>query len=632
MIRLVLLKFMVLMVVLSALAETRLYAADMEQAYRKARDAYDVLQAAPRKKRPARGEWEKVLNRFLAIYERDPKGTRAGDALFMAGKTLVGLHRTSQADDDAWTAVTLFERVARDFPANPLADDALVLSAELLEGPLVAPEEAYLRYRRIVELFPKGDKAAHARRQLKELAAYAPLPPKVAVDKPAATPSASVVTATHNSQTTNAIPVDMASAADARVANSTVTDGNQPPALPAVAGETRLAGIRFWSNPGYTRVVLDLTENAGFSTNFLSADPVENLSPRLYLDISPATLDPVLKAPTIVDDGLLRRIRTGVPEKGKVRVVLDLISIGQYKVFPLNDPYRLVIDISGDKAPEIKALEPAIQAAPPTVAETLAKPDGKLDEVAKVLDQLPPPAPPPAIPSTPVSNGLRRIVVDAGHGGKDPGAIGPNGLQEKDVTLALARKVGLRLQETLGCDVVLTRDRDVFLPLEERTAIANKVGADLFISVHANAAPNRQAYGIETYYLNFSKNDKAAAVAARENGTSLKEVSDLEQILFDLMANSKINESSRLAAEIQRALVDRLDNRFDEVRDLGVRQGPFYVLLGATMPSVLVEAAFISHPREEQRLASRKYQEETADAIAEAVGNYARAHKLIASR
>jgi N-acetylmuramoyl-L-alanine amidase len=401
---------------------------------------------------------------------------------------------------------------------------------------------------------------------------------------------------------------------------------------PTVAGETRLAGIRFWSNPGYTRVVLDLTENAGFSTNFLSADPVENLPPRLYLDISPATLDPVLKAPTIVDDGLLRRIRTGVPEKGKVRVVLDLISIGQYKVFPLNDPYRLVIDISGDKAPEIKALEPAIQAAPPTVAETLAKPDGKLDEVAKVLDQLPPPAPPPAVPSTPVSTGLRRIVVDAGHGGKDPGAIGPNGLQEKDVTLALARKVGLRLQETLGCDVVLTRDRDVFLPLEERTAIANKVGADLFISVHANAAPNRQAYGIETYYLNFSKNDKAAAVAARENGTSLKEVSDLEQILFDLMANSKINESSRLAAEIQRALVDRLDNRFDEVRDLGVRQGPFYVLLGATMPSVLVEAAFISHPREEQRLASRKYQEETADAIAEAVGNYARAHKLIASR
>jgi N-acetylmuramoyl-L-alanine amidase len=236
------------------------------------------------------------------------------------------------------------------------------------------------------------------------------------------------------------------------------------------------------------------------------------------------------------------------------------------------------------------------------------------------------------VPTAPAATGLRRIVVDAGHGGKDPGAIGPSGLQEKDVTLALAKKLAKRLRETLGCEVVLTRDRDIFLPLEERTAIANKVGADLFISVHANAAPNRQAYGIETYYLNFSKNDKAAAVAARENGTSLKEVGDLELILFDLMANAKINESSRLAAEIQRALVGRLAGQFDEIRDLGVRQGPFYVLLGATMPSVLVETAFISHPREERRLASNAYHDQAAEAIAEAVKNYARAHKLIAIR
>lgn len=630
---LICLKFIVFILLLTALSETRLHAADLEQSYRKARETYDVLQAALRKKkRPSRDEWEKVLNRFLAIYERDPKGARAGDALFMAGKSLAGLHRTSQEDDDAWTAVTMFERVAHDFPANPLADDALVLSAELLEGPLVAPEEAYLRYRRIVDSFPKGDKAAHARRQLKELAAYAPLPRPAAAGKPPATPVSAVATPAAPASA-NPSPVAAALVPSAGTESSVVADGSPSSAAPAGPGETRLAGIRFWSNPGYTRVVLDLTVNARYTTNFLSADPVENLPPRLYLDISPATLDPVLKAPTIVDDGLLRRIRTGVPENGKVRVVLDLISVGQYKVFPLNDPYRLVIDISGDKAPAIKALAPVIQASPPVVSAPAATaPAAKVDDVAAVLAQVPPPPPPPAVPSVAVSTGLRRIVVDAGHGGKDPGAIGPNGLQEKEVTLALARKVGKRLEEALGCDVVLTRDRDVFLPLEERTAIANKVGADLFISVHANAAPNRQAYGIETYYLNFSKNDKAAAVAARENGTSLKEVSDLEQILFDLMANSKINESSRLAAEIQKSLVDRLDNRFKEVRDLGVRQGPFYVLLGATMPSVLVEAAFISHPREEQRLASHKYQDETADAIAEAVGNYARAHKLIASR
>jgi N-acetylmuramoyl-L-alanine amidase len=227
---------------------------------------------------------------------------------------------------------------------------------------------------------------------------------------------------------------------------------------------------------------------------------------------------------------------------------------------------------------------------------------------------------------------LRRIVVDAGHGGKDPGAVGARGTLEKDITLVLAKKLASRLRKQLGCEVILTRSGDVFLPLEERTAIANKVGADLFISLHANANNNRKAYGVETYYLNFSKNDKAAAVAARENGTSIKQVSDLELILFDLMANSKINESSRLAAEIQKGLVGGLSKRYDNIRDLGVRQGPFYVLLGATMPSVLVEAAFISNSREEKRLKSKDYQDRVADSIARSVKNYAIAHKLIASR
>lgn len=578
-----------LLIALSLLCvDTTLCAAEIDTAYLKARDAYAALQSAPRKQK-FRSEWEKVLTQFVQVYEQDPQGVHAGEVLFMAGKTLSGLYRVSQVGDDAWMAVMMYERVAREVPACNLGDDALLLAGDLLEKALGAPEEAYLRYQRIVEQFPNGDMAPRARQKVKVLSAYAPPPP----------PPASA-----SSPAETALPAGM-------------------PIPAADSGESRLSGIRFWSNPGYTRVVLDLAGTAQYTTNFLNADPVENLPPRLYLDISPASLDQSLSAPTVVDDGLLRRIRAGVPEKGRVRVVLDLVSIGQYKIFPLNDPYRVVIDITGDKAPELKALEPVVEAAPPPA---------RGDEVARVLEQLPVPPPPPAIPPAPAVTGLRRIVVDAGHGGRDPGAIGPSGVREKDVTLALAKKLSTQLRETLGCDVVLTRDRDIFLPLEERTAIANKVGADLFISVHANAAPNRQAYGIETYYLNFSKNDKAAAVAARENGTSLKEVTDLEQILFDLMANSKINESSRLAAEIQKALVGRLNDRFDEVKDLGVRQGPFYVLLGATMPSVLVEAAFISHPREEQRLTSRSYQQQTVEAIAEAVKNYARAHKMIAFR
>lgn len=574
-----------------------------DPAWRKARESYDQLQKSSRKQQ-LRSEWERVLLQFVQYYERNPKGMRAGEALFMAGKTLAGRYRISRVADDAWQAVAMYDRLANDCPESSFADDGLLLAGELLEKTLKAPEEAWLRYQRIAKAFPAGDVVEQAKSKLKDLDRYAP-PPEA-----------------------SGAPIVV-----------------QPMPAASGSGESRLTGIRFWSNPGYTRVVLDLSAAANFNTNFLKADPVENLPPRLFFDITPATLDPVLNAPTIVDDGLLRRIRTGVPENGKVRVVLDLVSIGQHKVFPLNDPYRIVIDISGEKIAELKALEPSLQAPPsgvavpaavtaPTVAaqpEVQPQSAPRGDAIAKILDTVEP-SPPPAITTKPVVTGLRRIVVDAGHGGKDPGAVGPNGVREKDVNLAIARKLAGKLRETLACDVVLTRDGDVYLPLEERTAIANKVGADLFISIHANAATNRQAFGVETYYLNFSKNDRAAAVAARENGTSLKEVGDLELILFDLMANSKINESSRLAAEIQKSLVGQLGERYDEVRDLGVRQGPFYVLLGATMPSVLVEAAFISHPREERRLNSHSFQEESAAAIAAAVKNFALSHKLIAAR
>jgi N-acetylmuramoyl-L-alanine amidase len=203
---------------------------------------------------------------------------------------------------------------------------------------------------------------------------------------------------------------------------------------------------------------------------------------------------------------------------------------------------------------------------------------------------------------------------------------------EKDVTLAMAKALARSLEKELGCEVILTRDSDVYLDLPERTGIANRVGADLFISIHANANRSRDAYGVETFYLNFSKNDKAADVVARENGTTLKEVGDLELILFDLMANSKINESSRLAAEIQKSLVEDLSRHYSHIKDMGVRQGPFYVLLGATMPSVLVETAFISNQREEARLADRKFQKKTVEAITRGVRSYAVAHKLIATK
>lgn len=564
------------------LAPNAVLAESAEQAYLKARDAYQVLQNSARKQM-YRDQWERVFKQFEAVSARYPQAPRAADAEYMCGKTMAGLHAVSRIRADAERAVEIFQRMALAYPASNLADDALMLAGELLEERLADKSRAYQVYRQLVDSLPDGDMAPKARSRLTALAAYAPPPQKAPVR--ATTPAVSAQ-------------------------------------LQPGSGEGRLTALRHWSNPGYTRIVLDVSKEARFTSHYLAADAAAGTPPRLYIDIEKTGLDDNLQETTLVDDGLLRQIRTGRPQPDTVRVVLDLVSMGDYKVFPLSDPWRIVIDIAADKAPVLKSNQAEITALPGTAG----------DAIAKVLKDAPQ-APPPHIAKPPAAAaGLRRIVVDAGHGGKDPGAVGANGLLEKDVTLKLAKELARELTRELGCEVILTRDRDVYLPLEERTAIANKVGADLFISLHANATKNRKAYGIETYYLNFSKNDQAAAVAARENGTSLKQVSDLELILFDLMANSKINESSRLAAVIQETLVRNMSKKYSDIKDLGVRQGPFYVLLGASMPSVLVETAFISHPREEKRLASGDFQKAAAQAIALAVKDYAVSNKLVAAR
>ncbi len=578
-------RIIVLSLLLTAIL-TGVVSASVEQDYQDARKAYYALQDSSRKQM-YRDQWERIMSKFQAVHDRYPNTKRGADALFMVAKTADGLYTVSRTKKDAEAAVRQYQKVAEVYPDNSLADDSLMRAGELLEHPLQRPDEAFLAYERLVNLLPDGDMVSKARKRLAALQNFAPPPPETPAE-----PDVAVV----------------------------LEEPKQPER--GSAQTANLQSIRFWSNPGYTRIVLDLSRETAFSAHFLDAESGSGTPPRLYVDLQTAGLADSLNEPQIVDDGLLQQIRTGKPTADTVRVVLDLKSIGNYKVFPLPDPYRVVIDIAAADVPELKRRDPELRVAP--VPHD--------DAIGKVLDGQPKGEVDLHVPTAPASTTLRRIVVDAGHGGKDPGAVGYSGTLEKDITLALAKKLAKKLREHLDCEVILTRDSDVFLPLEERTAIANKVGADLFISIHANANNNRKAYGVETYYLNFSKNDKAAAVAARENGTTLKQVSDLELILFDLMANAKINESSMLAAEIQKNLVTKLSRHYRDIRDLGVRQGPFYVLLGATMPSVLVETAFISNPREEKRLKNSKYQDHAADAIALAVKRYAIANKLVVNR
>ena len=225
---------------------------------------------------------------------------------------------------------------------------------------------------------------------------------------------------------------------------------------------------------------------------------------------------------------------------------------------------------------------------------------------------------------------VRRVVIDPGHGGKDTGAIGKGGTREKDLTLAIARKLKRHL-EAMGLEVLLTRDKDVFLDLEERTRFANDKQADLFVSIHVNAAENRKARGIETYTLNLNSDRYAMRLAARENASSKKRIGDLQFILADLATKANTDDSVRLARLVQSEMVTRLRKTWgDSVRDLGVKQALFFVLVGAKMPAILVEASFVSNDEEEKRLRSEKYQEETARAIADGVRRFVAEREAVA--
>jgi N-acetylmuramoyl-L-alanine amidase len=221
--------------------------------------------------------------------------------------------------------------------------------------------------------------------------------------------------------------------------------------------------------------------------------------------------------------------------------------------------------------------------------------------------------------------GIGTIVIDPGHGGKDPGAIA-SGMKEKDIVLKTGKRLAVHLREKLGATVILTRDKDTFMPLEERTAIANTNSADLFISLHVNAHPSPDIRGIETYFLNLTTNSEAMRVAARENATSTHQLSDLQDILSDILQNSKINESSRLADQVHQSIGSGLSEAPFTLKNMGVKQAPFYVLIGAEMPAILIEIAFISNPDDAELLGDDEFIDKLAAQISDGISQYASAN------
>ena len=341
--------------------------------------------------------------------------------------------------------------------------------------------------------------------------------------------------------------------------------------FPSVAEDkVDITDISYWSYADYTRVVITLSDSAEFTKRRLSNPD------RLYFDIKNSRISKEIRTVLPVGNGMLKSVRAGQFNESTVRVVLDFEKINNYKII-LEDPTKVIIDIYGDT----------------------------------------------------VVSSKKRIVIDPGHGGHDPGAMGPNKLCEKDVVLDVALKLKKILSEDPNFEVYLTRDRDVFLKLEERTAIANSKNADLFVSIHANASPRKDAKGIETYFLNWTDDMGSMKVAARENQISLKkmrsmkkEMDVLDIELADLKRDHKRDESNKLANYIQMTMTGEMNRNYSHITDLKVKWAMFYVLFGAQMPSVLVEVSFISNPLEEKLLSKNSYREDLARSIASGIKRY----------
>lgn len=289
----------------------------------------------------------------------------------------------------------------------------------------------------------------------------------------------------------------------------------------------------------------------------------------------------------------------------------------------VENTHKKKIEVSELEAPVIKATK---KATSEPIAESVAPREPK-DKKGKTPVSTAHTAKPTADGDTSLIRALGlkvgRIVVDAGHGGHDTGTIGPDGLLEKDLTLDVALRLGKLLEKRLGAEVIYTRDDDTFVPLEERTAIANQQQADLFISIHANSSSDSAARGVETYYLNFTSSADALAVAARENAVSDKSVHELQDLVKKIALKEKIEESREFATDVQQQLHAGLAAKVPAIRDRGVKKAPFIVLIGANMPSILAEISFLSNPTDEKRLKTAAYRQKIAEALYRGVARYA---------
>ena len=390
--------------------------------------------------------------------------------------------------------------------------------------------------------------------------------------------------------------------------------------VPAIATPALVRDVRYKSYPDHTRIVLDLQRTTSFTQNRMKNPN------RIIIELQNAQLGKTAKE-RLADADFPGEIAIAQPHPRSVTISLDMNALTDYKLLPLTRPDRLVVDIYQNHVPAKPSVPPQQPAVADASSPSPAPSESPVSATPSVEPQeAAPPVPQPKatakIEARPQRNDIKLIVIDPGHGGKDPGAIGRSGMAEKDITLY----VGLRLRDLiirhLKKGVLMTRDRDVFIELEDRAKFANNMGADLFVSVHVNSHPQRSTKGVEVYHFGEASDRRALEVAARENGTPIKDTGiGWEYLVADLLTTKKVQESLELAWTTKKAMIARLDDYYD-VEDHGVKTAPFYVLRFTAMPSILAEIAFITNPTEERLMQSDAFLNRMANSIFDGIKSY----------
>ncbi|MGV7220209.1 MAG: N-acetylmuramoyl-L-alanine amidase [Nitrospinales bacterium] len=506
-------------------------------------------------KRSNRIEWIKCIDKFKEVIDEFPKTYEGYKATFTVARLYHMLAKELGNSGDIDSALRYYWSLLSEYQINSLSDDALIHLGETYIEKKNYAS-AQQAFKNVLTNFPDGDQIVQAKKYLKKVK---PLAEKQALAEKNKIESANLIE-----------KLEHTSSADS------------------------------------TRIIVYTQGKVNFSQNSLHNPE------RVYFNFPNTKLVENITRNIKFEKTLLNQIRLSQFDADTSRLVLDLKPESKAFVKAQKDESSIIIDIT-------PAFKEAVTIVKPPAKIPSEKP--KQNTVEKKIENKPKIAVKPTKPKKSIKNKTPLIVVDAGHGGKDDGAKGQRGLREKDVNLSISLLLKSILEKRYKYQVVLTRKDDTFIPLKGRGEIANQKGADLFVSVHANAAKRKSAKGIETYYLGSASSERALATAKRENGELVKSVPDdqVQKILASLITTTKLNDSARVAGTVQKRLHKAMSSHYSGVNNLGVKEGPFFVLHDTNMASILVEVGFISNKLEESRLKKKSYLNRLADAIAKGI-------------